>query len=63
VRGIGEELFRNAADIDAGAAEAAGLGDRRARTEIGGEAAGANPAGAAAYGEEIEVDLQLTSGS
>jgi hypothetical protein len=69
VRGVGEELLRDAADVDAGAAEAVGLGDRRARAVGRGNAAGANTAGSASYGEEVVVVLQagaetgITSGS
>jgi hypothetical protein len=58
VRGVGEELLRDAADVDAGAAEAAGLGDRDARPVGRGDAAGANAARAASDGEEVVVELQ-----
>jgi len=51
VRGVGEKLLRNAADVDTGAAEAPGFGDRDARAQVGGEAAGANAAGTPAYRE------------
>jgi len=51
VCGVGEKLLRNAADVNASDAEASGFGDRDASAEIGGEAAGANAAGTAAYGE------------
>jgi hypothetical protein len=63
MRGVGEELLRDAADVDAGAAEAAGLGERDLGAVRGGNAAGANAAGAAAYREKIVVENQLTSGS
>jgi hypothetical protein len=63
--GVGEELLRDAADVDAGAAEAVGLGDGDPDAIRRGNAAGANAAGAASYGEEVVVELQLriTSGS
>jgi len=48
MRRVREELFRNAADVDAGAAETAGFGDCDARAEAGGKAAGADTARAAA---------------
>jgi len=69
VRGVGEELLRDAADIDASAAEAVGLGDGYARAVARGDAAGANAARAASDGEEVVVELQgwcetgITSGS
>jgi hypothetical protein len=63
VRGVGEELLRDAADVDAGAAEAAGLGDRDARAERGRDAAGANAARAAAYREEIEIEIRNNAGT
>jgi hypothetical protein len=44
VRGVGKQLLRDAADVYAGAAEAAGLGDRDPRAEVGRETARANPA-------------------
>jgi hypothetical protein len=55
---VGEKLLRDAADVDAGAAEAAGFGDRDARTEGGGDAARADPARAAADGEKIVIVIQ-----
>src|SRR5687767_11486167 len=58
VRRIGEELLRDAADVDAGAAEAAGLGDGDARAVPGGDAARAYAARSAPYGEEVEVVIQ-----
>jgi hypothetical protein len=59
MRGVGEELLRDAADVDAGAAERARFGDRDARAIGSGNAAGANAARAASYGEEVVVVLQL----
>ena len=44
VRGIGEELLRDAADVDAGTAEAAAFRDCDARAVGRGETAGAHPA-------------------
>jgi hypothetical protein len=58
VRGVGKELLRDAADVDAGAAEAIGLGDRDARAVARRDAAGANASGAASDGEEVVVELQ-----
>lgn len=67
VRCVGKQLLRDAADVDAGAAEAAGLGDRDAGAECGADAARANPARTATDGEKIVVVLQgaslLTSGT
>jgi hypothetical protein len=54
VRRIGEELLRDAAHVDAGAAEASGLGDRDARAEAGREAGGAYAARSAADHEQID---------
>jgi hypothetical protein len=51
VRCVGKQLLRDAADVDAGAAEAPGFSDRDARAQVGGEAAGANAAGTPAYRE------------
>jgi len=51
VRRVREELLRDAADVDAGTAEAAGFGDGDARAQVGRKTAGANAARAAAYGE------------
>jgi len=61
VRGVGQQLLRDAADVDAGAAEAARLGNRDARAQRGGNTAGANAAGPAANGEEIEIEIQKTA--
>jgi hypothetical protein len=58
VRGVGEKLLWDAADVDAGAAEAVGLGDRYARAVGRRDAAGANAARAASDGEEVVVELQ-----
>src|SRR5258708_37264138 len=71
VRGVGEELLRDAADVDAGAAEETGLGDRDARPVAGADPACADAAGAASYREEVVVEAQacysksntITSGS
>jgi hypothetical protein len=62
MRGVGKQLLRDAADVDAGAAEAARLGDRDLCSVPGRDAARADPARAAAYREEIVVETQLTSG-
>jgi len=59
VRGVGEELLRDAADVDAGAAEAAVLGDRDLRAVGRRDTARADSARAAAYREKIEVESQL----
>jgi len=58
VRGVGEQLLRDAADVDAGAAEAIDFGDRDFRSIGRGDPAGANAAGAASDGEEVVVELQ-----
>jgi len=64
MRGVGEQLLRDAADVDAGAAELAGLGDRDFRAERGGDPARPYAARAAADGEKIEIERQgATSGS
>jgi len=47
VRGVGEELLWNAADVDAGAAKAAGLGDRDPGAVASADAARADSAGTA----------------
>jgi hypothetical protein len=59
MRGVGEELLRDAADVDAGAAEQARLGDGDARAVVRGEAARAYAAGAAAYGEKIVIETNF----
>jgi hypothetical protein len=59
MRGVGKELLGDAADVDAGAAEGARLRDGDARTVARGNAAGADAAGAAAYGEEIVIETQF----
>src|SRR3954465_2363576 len=56
VRRVGEKLLRDAADIDAGAAESARLGDGDFRAIGGRDAARAHTAGAAAYREKIEIE-------
>jgi hypothetical protein len=58
MRRVAEQLFRDAADVDAGAAEQARLGDRDARPIAGADAAGADAAGAASYCEEVVVEAQ-----
>jgi hypothetical protein len=67
VRGVGKKLLRNAADVDAGAAETVGLGDRDACAIRRRDPAGANAARAASDREEVVVELQrgtsATSGS
>ena len=67
MRGVGKELLRDAADVDAGAAEAPGLGDRDFRPVRGGHAARAHSARAAAYREKVVIEIQagggFTSGS
>jgi hypothetical protein len=60
VRGVGEQLLRDAADVDAGAAEPARLGDGDARAVGGGNAARANAAGTASYGEEVVVEANFS---
>ena len=56
VRGEAVQLLRNAAEIDAGAAERRVLGDRDSRAALGGQAAGANPGAAGADDEEIVLE-------
>jgi hypothetical protein len=65
VRRVAEQLLGDAADVDAGAAEAPGLGDRDARAVACGDAARPYAARSASYGEEVEIVVQrlLTSGS
>src|SRR5687768_17283409 len=58
VRRVAEELLGNAADVDAGAAEAARLGDADARAEAGGDAARPYAARSAPYREEVEIVIQ-----
>jgi hypothetical protein len=58
MRRVGKELLRDAADVDARAAEAIGFGDRDLRAIARRDAADANAAGAASYGEEVVVELQ-----
>jgi len=59
MRRVREELLRDAADVDAGAAEAVGLGYRYLRAVGGAYAAGADAAGAAPDGEEVVVESQV----
>jgi hypothetical protein len=63
MRGVGEQLLRDAADVDAGAAEAAVFGDGDFRAVGGRDTACTDSAGAAAYREKIVIEGQLTSGS
>jgi hypothetical protein len=63
VRGVGEQLLRDAADIDAGAAEAAVFGDGDFRAIGGRDTTCTDSARAPAYREEIVIESQLTSGS
>jgi hypothetical protein len=63
MRGVGKQLLRDAADVDTGAAEAAVLGDRYLGAVAGGDAAGAYAARAAADGEKVVIEIQVTSGS
>src|SRR5256885_3038376 len=65
---VGEELLRDAADVDAGAAEKARFGDGDCRAIARRDAARAYAARAAAYREEIEIEayfrfLRLSSTS
>jgi hypothetical protein len=61
MRGVGEQLLGDAADIDAGAAEAAVFGDRDFRTVACGDPARADPARTAAYREEVVIESQLVT--
>jgi hypothetical protein len=63
MRRVREQLLGNAADVDAGAAEAARLGDRDARAVACGDAACADAAGSASYGEEVVVEAQAATSS
>jgi hypothetical protein len=63
VRGVGKELLGNAADVDAGAAEAARLGDGDLCAIACRDAARAYPARAAAYREKVVIETQTTSDS
>src|SRR5258708_9757502 len=56
VRGVGKELLRDAADVDAGAAEEVRLGDGDFAAAGGREAAGAHAAGAPSYGAKIVIE-------
>jgi hypothetical protein len=60
MRGVGEQLLRDAADVDAGAAEAAVLGDRYSGAVARGHAAGTDAARAAADREKVVIESQLT---
>jgi hypothetical protein len=57
VRRVGEELFRDAADVDARAAETAGFGDRHPGAVARAHPARAHAARAAADREKVEVEL------
>jgi hypothetical protein len=61
MRGVGEQLLGDAADIDAGAAEAAVFGDRDFRAVACADAARADAARAAAYREEVVIESQLVT--
>jgi hypothetical protein len=63
VRRVGEQLLGDAADVDAGAAEAARFGDGDARAQRGRDAAGAYAAGTAADGEKVVVERQAAGGT
>ena len=54
VRGVPEEFFRHAADVDAGAAEAGTFDDGDFRAVFGSAAGGRNAAGTAADTDEVE---------
>ncbi len=60
MRGVGEQLLRDAADVDAGAAEAAVLGDRYFGAVASAHAAGTHAARAAADREKVVIEAQLT---
>ncbi|MCY1372631.1 hypothetical protein D9M69_598520 [compost metagenome] len=53
---IAVELLRDAAHVDAGAAELGGLGQRDARAGLRRHARGAHAAAAAANDEEVEIE-------
>ena len=55
MRAVHQQFFRYAADVDAGAAQVAALGDRNARTETCGEARRTHAAGTGADNEQVEV--------
>jgi hypothetical protein len=63
VRGVGEQLLRDAADVDAGAAEAAVLGDRYLGAVRGRDTTCTDSTGAPADCEKIVIESQVTSGS
>jgi hypothetical protein len=58
MRGVGEEFLGDAADVDAGAAEAAVLGDRDLGAVARGNAARAYAARAAADREKVVIENQ-----
>ncbi|MCY1359340.1 hypothetical protein D9M69_459050 [compost metagenome] len=55
VRTVDQQLFRHAADVDAGAAQVAAFGDGHASPETGREARRTYTAGTGTYYEEVEV--------
>ena len=57
VRGVHEELLRDAPDVDAGAAEEAFLGHRDAGAVAGRDAGRPGPSGPCPDDEEIEVEV------
>jgi hypothetical protein len=59
MRGIGEQLLRDAADVHARAAEAVRFGDRHFRAVGGGDAARAHAARTAADGEKVEIEAHV----
>jgi hypothetical protein len=54
-RRIPHDLFRDASDVDAGAAEPARLDQKDACAMLGGALRGGEPAEAAAEGEQVEL--------
>ncbi|MCY1360640.1 hypothetical protein D9M69_472750 [compost metagenome] len=52
---VDQQLLRHAADVDAGAAQVAALGDSHAGAEAGSKARRAHTAGTGTYDEEVEV--------
>ena len=56
MRGEAVQLLRNAAEVDAGAAERRVLGDGDARAALGGQASGANAGAAGADDEEVVLE-------
>ena len=62
VRGVPEEFFRHAADVDAGTAEAGAFDDGGLRAVFGGAAGGSDAAGTAADADEVEGLHELLRG-